>query len=76
MDLIVGIWLSQQSDAKGTKVGPEKKVERVEGVGAAAGMLHIVLTTKFAVWREFNTTIVEKTFRTDLGIVLIEGRKR
>ena len=48
MELLVSIGLCEEGDTEGPKVGPQEEIEGVEGVGAPACMLQVVLTTKQA----------------------------
>ena len=59
MYLVIGIWLSEQSNAKGAEVGPEEEIEGVECVCAPTGVLHVVLTTELPIRGELYTTVIE-----------------
>ena len=66
----LSLWLGQECHTEGPKVGPEQEVERVEGVRPSCGMLHILFPTKQPFRGELYSTVIGKSLRVDLGIVL------
>ena len=73
MDTLVCIRLSQQSQAEGTEVGPEKEVEGMKGVCSSTSMLLIILSPKLSLRGELHTTIIEKSIMVDGGVILQRG---
>ena len=70
MNGCLSLWLGQESHTECPKIGPQQEVEGVEGVCASSRMLHIFLPAKQSLRRELYSTVVEKTIRSDFGIVL------
>ena len=70
MDGHLSVWLGQEGHTECSKVGPEQEVERVEGVCASCGMLHIFWSTKLPLRREFHSTVIAITTITNFKIVL------
>ena len=70
MELLISIGLCEESHTEGPKVGPQEEVEGVEGVGAPACMLQVVLTTKLTIRRQLHSTVVVEAIGIDLGVIL------
>ena len=65
LQLLVSIGLCEECHTKCPKVGPQEKVEGVEGIGAPACMLQIVLTTKQTIWLKFDSTVILEAIRVN-----------
>ena len=70
MELLVGIGLGKECYTEGPKVGPQEEIEGVQGVGAPACMLQVVLATKLAIWGQLYTTVIVEAIGVDLGVIL------
>ena len=70
MELLVGIGLGKECHTEGPKVGPQEEIEGVQGVGAPACMLQVVLATKLAIWGQLYTTVIVEAIGVDLGVIL------
>lgn len=74
MNLRVCIGLSEQRHTERSKIGPEKEIQRMEGIGPSAGMLAIVLTTNLPLSCQFHSAVVEEAVGADLSAILYDKR--
>ena len=70
MDVLVCIWLSQQGQAEGTEIGPEKEVEGMKCVSSSTSMLLVVLSPKLSLRGQFHSTVIKKSIMVDGGVIL------
>ena len=70
MELLVGIGLGKECHTECPKVGPQEEIKGVQGVGAPACMLQIVLATKLAIWGQLYSTVIVEAIGADLGVIL------
>ena len=65
LEHLVSIGLCEECHTKCPKVGPQEKVEGVEGICAPACMLQVVHTTKQTIWGQFNSTVILEAIRVN-----------
>ena len=70
MDGCLGLWLGQEGHAEGSKIGPEKEVEGMEGVRPSCGMLHVFLPTILTISRKLHSTVIAITTMANFKIIL------
>ena len=70
MELLVSTRLGKECHTEGPKVGPQEEIEGVQGVGAPACMLQVVLATKETIWGQLYSTVIVEAIATDLGVIL------
>ena len=70
MDFGLGMRLSQHGHTECSKISPKQEVQRMEGVCSSSSMGEVVRTTILSIRSQLNTTVIEKTLRTDLSIIL------